>query len=234
MISGRRVEPRGADGDRRRGVLDLLRTDGGARDAGWVAAQVGLAVSTARFHLDNLVAEGLVRVAREHQHRPGRPRLTYRALPPEGVDGESSYRHLAGLLAEVLAGVDPRLSLVAGRRWADDLLLRTSVLGPIDTVVPEQVHHEFVRRVVDLLDEGGFAPRLVASGRLELHRCPFLGLAERCADVVCGVHLGLLRGLADGLGLDAQPTLIPVTDGSGPCLVDVPLPRSAPSDLPIP
>ena len=56
--------------------------------------------------------------------------------------------------------------------------------------------------VVELLDAAGFAPEApVADGRpIRLHHCPFGTLARDHGEVVCGVHLGLMRGALRELG----------------------------------
>ena len=48
------------------------------------------------------------------------------------------------------------------------------------------------------LDDIGFAPEPVTAGRqrrILLHHCPFREAAEEHREVVCTIHLGLMRGL---------------------------------------
>ncbi|MDT3441388.1 MULTISPECIES: metalloregulator ArsR/SmtB family transcription factor [unclassified Pseudofrankia] len=61
-----------------------------------------------------------------------------------------------------------------------------------------------VARLVRLLDDLGFAPEPPGVGvdagsdlRVRLRHCPFLELAETRAQVVCPVHLGVMRGALD-------------------------------------
>jgi predicted ArsR family transcriptional regulator len=63
--------------------------------------------------------------------------------------------------------------------------------------------------LVDALDDIGFAPEAVTTGRrrqILLHHCPFRETAEEHRDVVCSVHLGLMRGMLRQLNapLDAR------------------------------
>ena len=61
-------------------------------------------------------------------------------------------------------------------------------------------------RLLVLLDAGGFAPEPFAAGQpIRLRRCPFVPLAREREAIVCGVHLGLMRGALAELGspLDA-------------------------------
>ncbi len=61
---------------------------------------------------------------------------------------------------------------------------------------------ETVDTLVSTLDRVGFVSSPVLDGkqqRLEITHCPFLEVAAERQDVVCSVHLGLLRGVADQL-----------------------------------
>jgi predicted ArsR family transcriptional regulator len=44
---------------------------------------------------------------------------------------------------------------------------------------------------------------------IELHACPFRSVAERHPDVVCSLHLGLIRGALEGM--TPQPTTTSLT-----------------------
>jgi predicted ArsR family transcriptional regulator len=70
-------------------------------------------------------------------------------------------------------------------------------------VTAEQATADLVR----VLDEIGFAPEAVTSGRKRqvlLHHCPFREAAEQHREVVCSVHLGLMRGLLEESGAPLQ------------------------------
>jgi predicted ArsR family transcriptional regulator len=67
-------------------------------------------------------------------------------------------------------------------------------------------------RVSRLFAEMGFAPELSATdtGRqLELHACPFRAVAREYPEVVCSIHVGLLRGSLARLGVRAEISLQP-------------------------
>ena len=60
-------------------------------------------------------------------------------------------------------------------------------------------------RVVRMLDEIGFDPEVSADGQaILLHRCPFHELASDRPDIVCAIHLGLIRRALHQLGLPAE------------------------------
>ena len=115
---------------RRRLVDALANADTGATTPGFTAAelgaQVGLHVTTVRFHLDQLVAAGLVESAVRREGGAGRPRQVYSLAPGslDDVDDRTeigSLRLLSGLLAQTLGdGASGRTitPAEAGRRWA--------------------------------------------------------------------------------------------------------------------
>ncbi|MBX6385996.1 MAG: helix-turn-helix domain-containing protein [Microbispora sp.] len=79
--------------------------------------------------------------------------------------------------------------------------------GGASGAVPQAGADVAVERVVALLDEAGFAPRLAPDGsHIDLHRCPFHELAEANPEVVCGVHLGLMQGALADLGAPITAT----------------------------
>lgn len=178
----------------RRRLLDVLTADG-PMDVARLAKAVGLHVTTARFHLDVLERAGLIRREAERAGRPGRPRQLY-TVTAAAEPGEG-YRQLADALADVLAtdpDAGPRWAERAGRRWAQ------MEVPPEDGLSWE----EGTRRVGDLFERLGFAPRLLddaAARHLELDACPFRDLARAYPDIVCTVHLGLLRGSLNRLGV---------------------------------
>jgi predicted ArsR family transcriptional regulator len=130
----------------------------------------------------------------------------------EGANPASAYRLLAGLLATALhRSGGPDAAPEAGRHWARSLppanWSEVSRADPIDAVST-------------LFANSGFDPRRGSDRQtLELHKCPFLDLAVEQPDVVCGIHLGLVQGLLEELGARRDVQLVPVLDGSGPCLV---------------
>lgn len=180
-------------------VLDAVRAGGdvGVRD---VATRLGLHQNTARFHLDGLVTEGLLERASEVRSRPGRPRTVYRVAAQEPA-GRRSYR----LLAEMLTGLahetsaqPGRSAAAAGEKWGRYLVQRPAPLEHVDA-------EDGVRRLSKVLDDVGFAPGPVTGtdggGQvIPLRHCPFREIAEKDREVVCSLHLGLMRGVLDEAG----------------------------------
>ncbi|HEU0242783.1 MAG TPA: helix-turn-helix domain-containing protein [Candidatus Limnocylindrales bacterium] len=203
-------------------LLGLLREDRGLSVSD-LAAELGLHPNSVRDQLDQLVDAGLAERAPATPRGRGRPPLQYRATPQH--DEGAPYRDLARVLAEELARVpDPATrAIAAGERWGRDAIrpeerpaatfgeaaAPTAGIAPPATGSGREAAGEGldpIGRLLVLLDASGFAPEpLAEGGPIRLRRCPFLPLATEQREVVCGVHLGLMRGALDALGapLDA-------------------------------
>jgi predicted ArsR family transcriptional regulator len=196
-------QPEAALGDSRARVLGVLQDAGAPLGVSDVAEAVGLHPNTTRFHLDGLVDAGLVRRESEEREGPGRPRMLYTASPEAGRAGRRSYRLLAEILTSYLAGQSRQpaeAALTAGAEWGRFLAQRPA---PFRRATAEQA----MAQLMDALDEIGFAPEAVTSGRKRqvlLHHCPFREAAEQHREVVCAVHLGLMRGLLEESGAPLQ------------------------------
>ncbi|MBB1151661.1 helix-turn-helix transcriptional regulator [Amycolatopsis dendrobii] len=179
-------------GESRARVLAALRSAGSPVAVQDVAEQVGLHANTARFHLDGLVGSGLAERRAEDRTRPGRPRTVYVAIAEEAAEGRRSYRLLAemltGLIAENVA--DPgKAAESAGEAWGRYLADRPPPTRLVDEA-------EGIRRLSTVLSGAGFAPE-PGGDVIRLRHCPFREIAEERRDVVCGLHLGLMRGVLD-------------------------------------
>jgi len=157
-----------------------------------VAEALGLHPNTARFHLDALVSSGLAQRTSEQRETPGRPRTLYRTTNDGVRTGRRSYGLLAEILTRYLATHvrrPTREALRAGEEWGR--LLTANAGDTRDAAAA-------TRHLVRTLDEIGFAPEAVRVGgerQIQLHHCPFWEAAEQNREVVCAVHLGLMRGV---------------------------------------
>jgi predicted ArsR family transcriptional regulator len=171
----------------RRSVLNALLASPDPLDAAIVAERVGLHVTTARFHLDQLVEAGLARRRPSVEQRRGRPRMLYApAGAPRDRDArEQLIRVLAGALSR-----DPDAEAIrAGRRWA-------AVFDAPDADDP-------VPGLVDVLERLGFDPERDGAA-VRLPSCPFRGAAREHPEIVCAVHRGLVEQLLDGTAAGAR------------------------------
>lgn len=184
---------------RRHEVVELFRRTGRPLSAREVADATSLHINTSRFHLDTLVRQGVLRREDGQPAGPGRPANRYVLVPGMHRDRQRNYRLLAEmLLAHLATDAEPRRAAVrAGEAWGRYL---------VQPLAPGQrpSMDDSMRRLMDLLDDIGFDPRVSdvpgTGTRVELRHCPFLELARTQPDLVCGVHLGLMRGALDQLG----------------------------------
>ncbi|MEU6539521.1 helix-turn-helix domain-containing protein [Streptomyces sp. NPDC047000] len=227
-------------GESRTRVLEILRAAAGPVGVQDVAARADLHPNTARFHLDGLVDAGLATRDPEERDQPGRPRMVYRAVAVDAGGGLRSYRMLAEMLTGLVVGSVPhpeRAAIEAGERWGRYLADRPAPLEQIDAA-------EAVRRLVKVLESVGFAPEtptavtgtVTGTGtgtgtdadgagagaascpvtEIRVRHCPFREIAEQHREVVCSLHLGLMRGVlaevrapltAERLEVFAEPSL---------------------------
>ncbi|MCZ4588111.1 helix-turn-helix domain-containing protein [Rhodococcus opacus] len=195
---------------RRVQLLDALRASPTPMTVGELAALCELHVTTVRFHLDALTGAGLVSAEPERNPARGRPRRLYRALAPlEPGHADSGYQQLARVLAAHWAGADGGDPVgraeAAGRAWALDDLTGTSG-------APRSIE-DAASTLTTLFAEMGFDPELETTPeemRIRLHACPFESVARQSPNVVCALHLGLMRGVLDRLGApETDNRLIP-------------------------
>lgn len=157
-----------------------------------LAQTTGLHANTLREHLDLLVASGHVRRTRVPTGGRGRPPWAYEA------SGARPDIEPAGLAAALVGHVrrtstDVRGdALAAGIGWGRQVAREAAGDGSRAT------GHD---RLVELLDRTGFGPVVEAGDDVvRLTRCPLLELAVADPEVVCSVHLGLVRGALTELG----------------------------------
>jgi predicted ArsR family transcriptional regulator len=180
-------------GRSRADVLDVLRGAAGPLGVREVAQRVGLHANTARFHLEALVETGLAVRAAEDRETPGRPRIGYRAVADSPAGGRR-YRLLAEMLTSLIAATMPapgKAAEEAGREWGAYL---TEQPPPYQRPAAA----EAVTKLAAIMTELGFAPELTAGADgqylIGLRHCPFREVAERHQDVICSLHLGMMRG----------------------------------------
>ncbi len=212
---------------RRRLVDALAHAAAGTATPGLTAAELGaevdLHVTTVRFHLDQLVAAGIVESAVRREGGAGRPRKVYSLAPGslDDADGRAEADHLrllSGLLAQTLTEGVSGHSMTpaeAGRRWAQEHVPLNDPSAPADT--PGRWLGKLAQ-MIDVLQEWGYTPevRTTDGGRtaeVTLAHCPFLDLAKANPAVVCGIHRGLIAGSLAQLGESAtRVSLEPFVD----------------------
>jgi predicted ArsR family transcriptional regulator len=213
-------------------VLDVLERRTAPATLAALVAETGLHENTLREHLEALVAQGRVRRSRRQPAGRGRPAWLYEASGGEGTTtGRAEYAGLAATLASVIhrTSASPREDAVlAGAAWGRELARTSPAVRAADG---EPVSASEARgRVVALLGELGFEPHGPAGhdAGVDLTRCPLLQAARRYPDVVCGVHLGIVRGVLAELGADGSGTELLPFSAPGACRLQLTGARSHP------
>lgn len=222
---------------RRRVLAALLRRADGATIAE-LTDELGGHPNSVRLHLDALAGSQtgtdggpLVEAATAPPAGRGRPAIRYRAtaaarhLPAADPAGED-YRGLVAAFAEHLATgqSDPRgAARDIGREWGRRLA--EGGTGATDQSTGDNTPSPAARtEVIGLLGRLGFSPE--ADERTpDTHRlttCPLLDVARAHPEVVCEVHLGLVRGALEThlLGIPGEVDLVPFAE-EGACLLRI-------------
>jgi predicted ArsR family transcriptional regulator len=181
--------------------------DDGPLDTRELARRVGLHVNTVRAHLASLAEAGLVASETVPSTGRGRPRHVYRSLETDLPDAGRRYRLLAEILTALVARFGPEASGELediGAAWGRYLVESPPPYASVTDA-------EAVGRLVALLDDVGFDPKLDPAEpglRILMRPCPFLEIAQRHPDVVCPIHLGLMRGALAELGATTTATAL--------------------------
>jgi predicted ArsR family transcriptional regulator len=183
----------------RRRLYDIVssRSQPTSREAAAEAA--GIRRSLAAYHLDKLVAEGLLetsyaRIGERTGPGAGRPAKLYRrsdrefsaSMPPR--DYERAALLLAAALDREPTGA-ARTALVDGAYRVG----RESVDPSGDDADP----------LVNALAATGYEPVCIG-GDIRLRNCPFHHLAAEHRDLICGMNVSLVQGMIDGLPDDGR------------------------------
>ncbi|MFC8038685.1 helix-turn-helix transcriptional regulator [Paenarthrobacter sp. NPDC057355] len=172
------------------------------------AAAMDLPRSTASFHLDRLVREGILRVEfRKAAHKAGpgsgRPAKLY---SPE--------------VHEVAASIPERNYDLAGHLMAEAISRSGAEDIPVGKALVEVARFKGreLGKPGDLpgaLRELGYVPSADGSGGYRLRNCPFHRLSQDHEDVVCTMNGAFLSGVASASG---QPEDCVIPDpGAGHC-----------------
>ena len=191
-------------------------------DRDQAAAAAGIGRPLAAFHLDRLVAAGLLEV--EYRRRSGRsgpgagrPAKFYRRA--RGLDIELSlparrYRMAAEIFAE---GIDRRAGAAARDEVRSAARERGATLGAAQRVsgrsTTQRSRRAARRELLSVLAGEGFEP--TDDGReIRLRNCPFDVLAAEHRDLTCSMNLALLEGVVAGLGDSGLQAVARPVEGS--------------------
>jgi predicted ArsR family transcriptional regulator len=199
------------------------------------AAAMGMARSVAAFHLDRLVADGLLttefrRLTGRQGPGAGRPAKLYRRADSEVSVSlpARQYDLAAGLLAAAVseattsdvpvAKVLRRVATTRGRglgeRAREEAGSRPSRRG-------------LVAAALRVLEEQGYEPQ-THGNEIVLANCPFHALVDEQQNLVCGMNRDMLCGMADALGDGVLEARLAPSDGN--CCVRLDINQRAPKE----
>lgn len=180
--------------DKRRQLFELIASADAAVGRDDAALALGIPRSTASFHLDKLVQEGLLSV--EFHKASGK------SGPGSGRPAKM-YRPAA---SEVGASVPDRNYDLAGELLAAAIEHSMATGGPVDESLREASHQKgqvFAAGAASLEEfvaGEGYQPQPDGAGGFVLMNCPFHRLAGGHPDVVCAMNGAFLQGAAAACG----------------------------------
>ncbi|GAA4661667.1 helix-turn-helix transcriptional regulator [Arthrobacter cryoconiti] len=203
----------------RAAVLERLRSSDGTINVEELAVATGQHSNTVREHLEALVANGFA--TRTTSVSTGRGRPAWRYAPAIAETSPRGYAALAAALAAQIAATSEKPAAageLAGRRWAHALQDTPAISTHSATV-----DRAFRARVAAELAEAGFGIQgNAAATDFTLTTCPILGAARENPEVVCAVHLGLVKGLMEGSGMAEDDVELVPFAGPGACTLHLP------------
>ncbi len=217
----------------RRALYRFVVNRGDAVSKDEAAAAMGMARSVATFHLDRLVADGLLatefrRLTGRQGPGAGRPAKLYRR-----AEGEISvslparqYDLAAGLLAAAINEAT-HTGTPVGKALTRVSTARGRELG--ERAREEAGKRPSRRALVDaalgVLGEQGYEPHKHGN-EIVLANCPFHALVDEQRELVCGMNRDLLCGMADAVGDDVLAARVAPSDGN--CCVRLDAKQRAP------
>jgi predicted ArsR family transcriptional regulator len=212
---GQRVARVGALADPvRRALYRFVAEQPGAVSRDQAASGVDVPRHTAKFHLERLVAEGLLvaefrRLTGRSGPGAGRPAKLYRRSRRELTVSVPSRRY--DLAGQVLADAVERT--LAGTSMTDALAAAAA-----DAAEQVAAQRQGPDALLDALVALGYEPRADEEG-VALANCPFDRLAAEHRDLVCGLNHAFVTGLVERLGgPDGAAGVEAVAPGAGCCV----------------
>lgn len=211
--------------DLRRRMYDFVRQSERPVTRDEAAESVGISRKLAAFHLDKLVAVGLLTAG---YGRPGEPRPVGRApkvYRPTGLDVRVSippreHELLADILLEGVRVQQPDEPAREAALRAATARGRELGAAERDRARPGRLGAErALTCAARVLDQLGFEPERAGPALLRLRNCPFHPLAARDPRLVCAINHAFLAGFLEGLDAPAAEAVLAPRPGA--CCVEL-------------
>lgn len=193
-----------------------------------LSTETGLHENTVRSHLEGLEQAGAVTRHLAPTRARGRPAWLYVAAQDRDPSEMSGFTHALVSALRHESTSPKRAAVSAGRAWGAVI---GAELRPDDpTTVARRTW------LLEMLDGLGFEPRVPDPGAsdgqpIRITRCPLLEVARTDPDVVCSVHLGMIRGALRAAGLSESGVRLTPFHEPGSCRLELDE-SAAPSPLP--
>lgn len=202
----------------RKALYDAVRSAGRPLTREEAATATGVSRKLAAFHLDKLVAVGLLITAEpQGPRRVGRAPKAYE-INPDGVQVSippRAHANLASIMLEAISGHGETESVRdACHRIAAD---RGALAG--ETARSRGGLRDARGRVRVALSAAGYEPYDGHDQSLRLRNCPFHPLADEHPDFVCSINGAFLTGLLRGV--DATGLEIVAQEPAGQCCAEI-------------
>jgi predicted ArsR family transcriptional regulator len=181
------------------------------------AAAAGISRELAAFHLDRLVAAGLLeaeykRLGSRTGPGAGRPAKLYRRADRDMAVSfpARDYERAADVLADALQRVDAGAGISGSAAVADAARTRGEAAGveARRNAGPRPSRRRLRSALLDLLRRAGYEPEVAPDDeRIRLRSCPYDALVADHRDLTCGMNVAWANGLLGSLrdtGLDAN------------------------------
>jgi predicted ArsR family transcriptional regulator len=189
------------------------------------AVAVGISRKLAAFHLDRLVAAGLLRTDATHRGGVRRVGRTPKAYLPVDADirvniPERQHEVLATILIDAV--LTERVSETGSQAVLRAARERGEALGAAqrEQVRPGRLGAERALTLSEsLLTRHGYEPERVSPTRVCLRNCPFHPVSRQFPELVCGLNHAFLTGFLTGL--DAPSVHAVLQPRVGECCVEL-------------
>ncbi len=207
----------------RKNLYGVVRRAGRPMTREEAAAAAGISRNLAAFHLDKLVAAGLLRSGFDAGDRPRQVGRTPKTYVPSAEAVQVSvparaYQDLAEILLDAVTAESTGTAGEAARREAARERGRDagrSAVRPRGRLGPERA----LTAVEAALDERGYEPYRPEPDCVRMRNCPFHPLAARSPEVVCGINVEFCSGLLEGMDAGAVRAVLAPREGE--CCVEI-------------
>ena len=173
-------------------ILEILKQDG-QTSVGALAERLDLAPISVRYHLDILLSDNLITVSKAKGRRKvGRPQQVYSLTANADAHFPDNFALLtAGVVRQMKQMLPPDQISGCFRKLAQEMAQPVVLDCPPDERLDERMD-----RVVAFLNERGYLSHWEpATGSLQMHNCPYSGVAAEHKELCC-MDLALMESLS--------------------------------------